>query len=172
MSVQWGMSNVLKVSLQTWLLTAPNVAWVVFLFFLFWMNVADFVATRFGCAGNKSEFTDRCRHAAWTAHIHGRRRRRISAVNLGHPGDRHQFGDSVNWKVARPWHTEAGSPKRSSNRLLGSGCSSSSAEFNTSFPTPVWTSKHLCMLSSECDYYCRDAAKRRSSSPWTRQKNC
>ena len=52
-----------------WLLTALNVAWVLFLFFLVLMNVADFVATRSGCGGSNCKVKERCRRAAWTAEI-------------------------------------------------------------------------------------------------------
>jgi len=52
-----------------WLLTALNVAWVAFLFFLVLMNIADIVATRFGCPGSGCKVQGRCRRAAWTAEI-------------------------------------------------------------------------------------------------------
>jgi hypothetical protein len=61
----------LDVTVRTceWLLTVLNVAWIVFLFFLVFMNIADIVATRFGCRRSGCQIEDRCRRAAWTAEI-------------------------------------------------------------------------------------------------------
>jgi hypothetical protein len=49
-----------------WLLTVLNVAWLVFLLFLFLMTVSEWFATRHAC---KCEFPQRRKRAAWTAQI-------------------------------------------------------------------------------------------------------
>jgi hypothetical protein len=49
-----------------WLLTVLNVAWLIFLLFLFFMTISEWFATRHAC---RCEFPQRCRRAAWTAQI-------------------------------------------------------------------------------------------------------
>ena len=51
-----------------WLLSVLNVAWVVFLFFFVLMNIADFVATRFGCRFSRCK-SQAVPPPAWTAEI-------------------------------------------------------------------------------------------------------